>query len=119
MRDFRNYQVWHRSHHLAAAIFIELGKSRRIEHAGLRSQLRDSADSVPANIVEGSAAASQKEFARFLGMSIKSANETEYHLLVARDRGAIRRDTAERFVCEIVEIRKMLFSLRRTILIGR
>lgn len=116
MRDFKNYKVWHRSHALAGAIFAELQRSRRPEHAGLRAQLRDSADSVPANIVEGAAAPTQKEFARFVGMSIKSANETEYHLLVARDRGAMKRPTVERYIAEIIEIRKMLFSLRRTIL---
>src|SRR6185312_9489586 len=106
MRDVKRYAVWHRSHAFASNVFSALRRVRTQDFAGLKSQLRDSADSIPSNIVEGCAAASQKDFARFLDMSIKSANETEYHLLVARDRGALPRSVAIAFHAEVVEIRK-------------
>jgi len=118
MRDFKNYDVWHRSHALATDVFAALRRVRRTEFAGLKAQLRDSADSIPATIVEGCGAATQKEFARFLDMSVKSANETEYHLLVARDRGALPRNDANAFHAEVIEIRRMLCALRRQIRSG-
>ena len=57
-----------------------------------------------------------KEFARFLDMSIKSANETEGHLLKARDLDLISPEEWQAFTAEVIEIRKMTYSYRRTML---
>ena len=45
--------------------------------------------SIPANIVEGRRQKTDKEFARFLRIAVNSAYELEYHVIVARDIGAI------------------------------
>jgi len=66
--------------------------------------------------MEGAGAATAKEFARFLDMSIKSANETEGHLLKARDLDLLSPDEWQAFTGEAIEIRKMTFSYRRTML---
>ena len=84
--------------------------------AALRSQVTRAADSVAANIVEGAGASTTPEFARFLDKSIKSASETEYHLLSARDRGALSLDRWRRLSGEAVELRRMLFAYRRKLL---
>ena len=88
----------------------------RAGFAELRSQLSRSAGSMPSTIVEGCGAATNKEFARFLDMSIKSANETEYHLLVARDHGLISSDVWQKYTAETIEIRKMTYSYREKLL---
>jgi len=54
---------------------------------GLVSQLRRAATSVPANIAEGYGCNGNREFAYFLRIALRSASETEYHLLLARDLG--------------------------------
>jgi four helix bundle protein len=89
---------------------------RASDLAGLRGQLTRSADSMAANIVEGCGAASPREFARFLDMSIKSASETEYHLLSARDRRAIIDDRWRVLSVEAVEIRRMIYAYRKRLL---
>jgi four helix bundle protein len=71
---------------------------------------------VAANIVEGSGATSTREFARFLEISIKSASETEYHLLSARDRQAIPDHRFRQLSSEAVEIRRMTYAYRRRLL---
>ena len=89
MRDFKRLHVWQRAH--AAAVTIHdraRGVSGR-DFVTLRSQLTRAADSIATNLVEGCGSASQREFARYLDIAIKSANETEYHLIVAADRGAL------------------------------
>ena len=53
---------------------------------------------------------------RFLDMSIKSANETEGHLLKARDLDLFSPDEWQSFTAETIEIRKMTYSYRRTML---
>ena len=69
-----------------------------------------------ANIVEGSGAESAREFGRFLEISIKSASETEYHLLSARDRQAFPDHLWQQLSGETVEIRRMTYAYRRRLL---
>ena len=49
-------------------------------------------------------------------MSIKSANETEGHLLKARDLDLFSPNEWQGFTGEVIEIRKMTYSYRRTML---
>ena len=49
-------------------------------------------------------------------MSIKSANETEGHLLKARDLDLFSPEEWQAYTAEAIEIRKMTYSYRRTML---
>ena len=71
--------------------------------------------SIPANIVEGRRQESEKEFARYLRISINSAFELEYHLMVARDIGAISEADAASLLRELIEVRRMLHGLLRRV----
>ena len=84
----------------------------------MKAQLSRVAESIAANIVEGCGAASQKEFARYLDISIKSLNETEYHLLAARDRGALALMLWEPLTSEVIQIRRMTYALRNKVLLA-
>ncbi len=116
MQDFKHIKAWQRAH----ALSIELQKATRhyirAGYSRLRAQLTGGADIIGDNIVEGCSAATNKEFARFLDMSIKSANETEGHLLTARDLNVMSQDTWQGFTAETLEIRKMTYSYRRKVL---
>jgi hypothetical protein len=57
-----------------------------------------------------------KEFARYLDISIKSASEADYQLQLAFDLGVLRYDLWQPLADEIVELRKMLWGLRRAVL---
>ena len=67
--------------------------------------------SVPANIVEGRAQQSEKEFARFLNYAVGSAAELDYHLLIAKDIHAISEKEYWKAEAAVSEIRKMLRGL--------
>ena len=69
-----------------------------------------------STIAEGCGAASQREFARFLDMSIKSTSETQHHLLDACAKGLMSREECEEFVDEAVQIRRMTYGLRAKVL---
>ena len=66
--------------------------------------------------MEGCGAGSAREFARFLTIAIRSANELEHHLLVAKDREQLLPDDWLRFTAETVEIRRMICGYRRKVL---
>lgn len=78
---------------------------------GIISQLRRASSSVPANIVEGNARRSSKEFAQFLVQARGSLSETQYFLELSRDLEYINNDEFERLVNLSIEVAKMLNSL--------
>jgi four helix bundle protein len=71
--------------------------------------------SIPANIVEGRGQKSERDFARFLGYSLNSSSELEYHLVVARDIRAITLSDFMSLHAQLIEVRKMLYGLLRSI----
>jgi four helix bundle protein len=116
MRDFKKVEAWRRGHALAVALH---GATRHFSRRGfgnLRSQLIRAAEAIAANIAEGCGAATRKELARFLDISIKSANETEHHLISARAHNLIDADRCRWFSSETIEVRKMTYSYRKKVL---
>jgi four helix bundle protein len=116
MQDFRRLVVWQRAHAFVLDVRRATDAFPRAGHAALKSQIRRAAESIASNIVEGCAAASRKDFARYLDISIKSASEVDYQLQLARDLGVLGHDAWKPLAREVVELRKMLSGLRRTVL---
>jgi four helix bundle protein len=71
--------------------------------------------SIPANIVEGRSQKSEREFARFLGYSLNSSRELEYHLMVARDTRVITLSDFTSLRDQVVQVRKMLYGLLKRV----
>ena len=90
MRDYHRLEFWRRAHALAIAIHETARglRGNRVLDRFVRSSLGPQTPSLQpsSKAVERQ---TNREFARFLDMSIKSASETEYHLLSARDRRAL------------------------------
>ena len=111
MADFRNLHVWRKAHATALCAHRVGGKIRKREHSSLKTQLVRAAMSVPANIVEGRAQKSDREFARFLRIALGSATELEYHLILGNDTGAIDQEDFQSLLDEVVDVKKMLTGL--------
>jgi four helix bundle protein len=88
---------------------------RGSSNASLRNQMVRAAMSIPTNIVEGSGQESRREFGRFLRFAANSANELEYHLMVARDTKAITLSDYTALTDRAVEVRKMLRGLLKRV----
>jgi four helix bundle protein len=82
----------------------------------LKAQLVSAAESIPTNIVEGCGASSRKEFARYLDISINSTFEVEYQLQLAKDYSILLPNRWESLSSEVVQIRRMLYGLRKSVL---
>ena len=70
MQDFRRLRVWQSAHELLLAIKAVARSLPKSVSADSKSQLLRAADSIVSNIVEGCGAATRKEFARYLDISI-------------------------------------------------
>lgn len=81
------------------------------EKFGLTSQLRRAAVSIPANIAEGAARKSSKEFAHFLSNAQGSASEVETELLIAHRLGFLDEPVHLKLRGSLDEIGRMLTGL--------
>jgi len=114
--DFKKLNVWGKSHALTLNVAREAGLLRGRAVASLRDQMVRAAMSIPTNIVEGTGQESGKEFCRFLSIALKSSSELEYHLILAHDLHAMTRSNFESLSAQVIEVRKMLYALRRRVL---
>ena len=111
MQDFKELKVWSKAHQLTIEVYKATGEFPRTEQYGLTAQIRQASGSIPANIAEGCGRGSQKEFAQFLQIAIGSANELEYHLLLASDLAYLASGSHRDLNRQLVEVRRMLSSL--------
>lgn len=68
--------------------------SRGISESDLRTQLLRSARSIAANLAEGAGCESQAVFARYVGIALASARESQSHVQMARISGQLSADQA-------------------------
>jgi len=119
MRNVNNYKdliIWQRAHSLAGAVLdiCESLNGRRVAKE-IADQLIRSATSIPANLAEGYGGRSGKEYLSFLFNAQKSLTETDYWLLLASERGLVKREQAEKLQAGYVEVLKMLNASIKTL----
>jgi four helix bundle protein len=111
MRDFRKLSVWEKAHSLTIEIYHVTSGFPQNEIYGLRTQIRRACSSIPANTAEGCGRNGDADFRRFIQISMGSASELEYHLLLAHHLRLIDNQKYENINLKIVEIKRMLASL--------
>ena len=85
IKTFRELEVWKKAHIMVLRVYKITSFFPKNELFGLTSQLRRSAATVPANIVEGFRRRSLKDSLHFYNIADASLEETKYHLLLAFD----------------------------------
>jgi four helix bundle protein len=110
LKDFRKQKVWVKAHGLTLEIYKVTEMFPKEELFGLTRQIRRSCSSIPANIAEGCGRDTDADFARFLQISMGSASELEYHLLLAHDLGLLQKTEHENLQSKASEIKLMLTS---------
>lgn len=110
MKDFRNLQIWDRSHKVTLEVYRITRGFPKSETYGLVSQMRRSVSSIPTNIAEGCGRNTEKDFARFLDNAMGSASELEYQLILAHDLDYLSLEIYEAMNRELTEIKRMLNS---------
>lgn len=116
MQDHTKLTVWHRARSLVVSVHEAALTLPPSAVPGLRAQLMRATMSISANIAEGAAKSSRREFARYLEIAAGSASEAEHHVLIAADLGVIGPAVGDRLRDRIIEVRRMLFGLRRALL---
>ena len=111
MQNFKELVVWEKGHQFTLKVYEVTKEYPREEIFSLTTQIRRAAYSIPANIAEGCGRSTQKELANFLQISLGSANECEYFLLLSKDLKYLNEETYREMQIEINSIKAMLIKL--------
>lgn len=112
----RDLEVYWKAIDLTDSVYQLSELFPRWEQFGLRSQITRAASSVPANIAEGSARSTSKEFAHFLSNARASLMEIDSHLEVAARQNYITRELANTTYRQVTNIAMMIARLRKAVL---
>ncbi len=82
------------------------------EKFGLKSQMTRAAVSIPSNISEGSGRSTNKDFKRFLDISLSSSYELETQLLICKNLFNIE---VNNIIIKINELQKMIGGFKRSL----
>jgi four helix bundle protein len=110
MEDFKDLQVWQKAHELTLAVYHVSRRFPKEELYGLTAQMRRAAASMGANVAEGCGRRSDGELRRFLQIARGSANELEYHLILAKDLGLLTVEEFAELESRALQIQRMLAS---------
>ncbi len=114
--SYENLIVWQKSIVLVKMIYNISKKFPNEEKFGLISQIRRAAVSIPSNIAEGQARRTTPDYVRFVSMAEGSLAEVETQLIISIELDFCSKESSSECFSLMLEIRKMLSSLRRSLL---
>lgn len=111
MKTHKDLDVWKLSIDFVTEIYKVTSSFPKEDQFGLTNQIRRAAVSVPSNIAEGAARNSDKEFLRFLYISLGSIQEIDTQLLIALNLDFISSSDFDNLIIQLEQIAKMLIRL--------
>lgn len=115
MHRFKDLEIWKRSRLFCSEIYNTTSSFPESEEFGLTNQLRRASVSIPSNIAEGSPRKSNKDFSRFLEITLGSAYEIQTQLLIAFDLKFVSEKELNNLSVELEEIIKMISKFKSTL----
>jgi four helix bundle protein len=112
MKNFKQLKIWQKGFDIAASTFQFASTLPKEEKFGLSSQMTKAAVSIPSNIAEGSSRSSDKDYARFVEISLGSCFELETQLLIAQKVGLGNIQIQTQLLQDLDEEEKMLIAFK-------
>jgi four helix bundle protein len=113
VRPHETLEVWQKAVDFVVMIYAVTKAFPPEEKFGLTSQIRRAAISVPANLAEGAARQSDKEFMHFISISQGSCSEVETELLIALKLGFLMEPDYIELKAAANSIGRMLVGLSK------
>ncbi|MCB1218061.1 four helix bundle protein [bacterium] len=111
----RNLIVWQKAVELVEAVYALTQSFPHQEVYGLSSQIRRAAVSIPANIAEGNARSTARDYAHFLSMALGSARELDTLLFISQKLGYVDMQNLECAYRLLDETCRLLYSIRNRV----
>ena len=116
IKSHRDLIVWQKAMDLAEDVYRVTSEFPREEIYRLTSQLIRAVISVPANIAEGHARGTRRDYANFLAIAKGSLMEAETFLMLAERLGYDKLKRIERTLTLVTEVSKMITAIRSKLL---
>lgn len=110
MHNYRELRIWNRSMDFVVKIYEVSAGFPKEERYGLTSQLRSCTVSVPSNISEGAGRGTNRQFKRFLEISMGSINEAQTQIELAYRVNYIGKENYDYLIDEALQIYKMILA---------
>jgi four helix bundle protein len=115
IRNYRDLAVWQLGMDITVKVYEATKSFPSDERFGLTSQLRRAVASVPANIAEGHARSSTKDYLRFVAIAIGSLAETATFIELAGRLNYGNVDELRKIFEMTLEERRMLRALQKSL----
>jgi len=115
MKTIREIKVWIKAIDFVTQLYKKTETFPQTEMYGLTSQMRRSAISIPSNIAEGFGRKTQKEFKRFLQISMGSLFELQTQLEISKNLKYLNDTDFNEIFDDLREIERMLSSFINSI----
>jgi four helix bundle protein len=113
IKRFEDILAWQSARHATKLVYTLTKNKDFAGDYGLKDQIRRSSVSIMANIAEGFARRSDKDFAHFLNISRSSAAEVQSHLYVAIDQEYINQTEFDEVYQKIEQTSKMTYGFAK------
>jgi four helix bundle protein len=110
MRNFKELKIWQKGFDIAVKSLKLVSSFPKEEKFGISSQITKAAVSIPSNIAEGSSRSSERDYNRFIEISLGSGFEVETQLLIAAAVNFGNEELRNDILKDIDEEQKMLIS---------
>lgn len=110
MKNFKELRIWQKGMDIAVNCFKITEDFPKEEKFGLSLQITRASVSIPSNIAEGSSRSSEKDYARFIEISLGSSYELETQLLLAQRLSYGKQDLLNQTIIEVNDEQKMLMG---------
>jgi four helix bundle protein len=115
IRNYRDLAVWQKGMDITVKVYEATKDFPADERFGLTSQLRRAAASIPANIAEGHARSSTKDYLRYVAIAIGSLAETATFVELAGRLSYGSIDDLRKIYEMTTEERRMLRALQKSL----
>lgn len=108
IKRFEDIEVWQEARELVKMVYSAINTNGKFKKdLRLANQIQGAAISSMANITEGFARKSNKEFIQYLFISKSSATEVQSHLYVALDQKYITHEIFDQLYTQAEKVSKM------------
>lgn len=115
MRDFKKLKIWQKGFEIGNDVFKFVESFPKEERFGLSTQITRAGVSIASNIAEGSSRSSNKDYGRFVEISLGSTFELETQVLIALSMEYGNQSVGNKLLSSLDEEQKMLIAFLKVL----
>ena len=113
MRNFKGLKIWQKGIDIAVKTYQFTDTFPKEDKYAIVQQMTKASVSIPSNIAEGSSRKSEKDYLRFIELSLGSTFELETQLIISEKLGKGDKQLLEELRSHVVDEQKMLTGFQQ------